>query len=145
MFESKYIIELIKGEITDKGYEHIINSISFLIHKYKWPNLIITSSDTFHNQKWIIDDIREFAHQYFEWVILKDKLKYLNKIPESYLSYYFTKMFFSFVSEKIKEQQQSIMLKVENAHLHKIFYRLGKNNNNYPDNSLLKPTHAHIL
>jgi hypothetical protein len=40
--------------------------------------------------------------------ITNGKLDYINKVPHEYLSYYFTQMLVSFVSNRIKEEQQKV-------------------------------------
>jgi len=106
MFKEEYIIELLSGKLSAKGYSSIINSISAMVHRYHWKKNIIVSGNT--NMDWSEDDIQELAQQFFEWTVSKEKLKYINKVPYEYVSYYFTQMFISFVSTKIKEEQQKL-------------------------------------
>jgi len=113
MFKTTYIYELLKGQLSEDGYRHLLNSISNYVRKYNWPKNIIISSEKNSSKFWTPDDINELSHQFFEFIILKDKLKYLNKIPESYLSYYFLQMLISFVADRIKLEQKKLGLSFE--------------------------------
>jgi hypothetical protein len=77
-----------------------------MVHKYHWPKSIVVSDNT--DNIWNQDDINELAHQFLEWILASEKLKYLDKIPTDYIAYYFTQMFVSYVANKIKEEQQKV-------------------------------------
>ncbi len=106
MFKEEYIIELLSGNLTEKGYSNIVGTIASMVRKYQWHKNIVVSENV--GVDWTIDDIQELSQQFFLWIIENDKLKYLNKIPYEYISYYFTQMFISFVSDRIKTEQQKI-------------------------------------
>ena len=106
MFNEEYILELLSGKLSTKGYSCIVNSISAMVHRYQWKKNIIVSGNT--NMDWSDDDIQELVQQFFEWITTNEKLKYISKVPYEYLSYYFSQMFISFVSTKIKEEQQKL-------------------------------------
>jgi hypothetical protein len=112
MFEVEYIYELVSGNLSEKGYRNIIAGIACMIRKYNWQKSIIISN-TGNFDYWSSDDIKELAHQFFEWAIIKRKFDYLNKIPESYLSYYFLQILISFVANRISEEQQKAGLSFE--------------------------------
>jgi hypothetical protein len=106
MFKEEYIIDLIYGKLTQKGYASIVSSIASMIRQYHWQkNIVVTDSS---GPDWTNDDIKELAQQFFEWIIANDKLKYVEKIPREYLAYYFTQMLVSFVANRIKEEQQKV-------------------------------------
>ena len=113
MFKPEYIIELIKGNLSEEGYAHFLMIVSTNIRKYKWPNFIVISDVKSNSKFWSSDEIKELTHQFFEWIITKGKLDNLNKIPESYLSYYFSQIFISFISYCIKNHQQNEGLSFE--------------------------------
>ena len=106
MFKEEYIIELLSGNLTEKGYSNIVGTIALMVRKYQWQKNIVVSENV--GVDWTIDDIQELSQQFFLWIIENDKLKYLDKIPYEYISYYFTQMFISFVSDRIKTEQQKI-------------------------------------
>ena len=106
MFKEEYILELLSGHLTMQGYNSIISTIGSMARHFNWPKNIIVSSSS--DMNWNSDDIKELAHQFFEWIIAKNKLAYVEKIPYEYLSFYFTQMLVSFVSNRIKEEQQKI-------------------------------------
>ncbi len=106
MFKEEYIIELLSGNLTEKGYSNIVGTIALMVRKYQWQKNIVVSENV--GVDWTIDDIQELSQQFFLWIIENDKLKYLDKIPYDYISYYFTQMFISFVSDRIKTEQQKI-------------------------------------
>lgn len=105
MFEIKYIRELLKGQLSEDGYTHFVRVVGFNIKKYRWPKSIILTEEIGDFYLWSQSDIKELAHQYFEWIIIKGKLKHCSKIPDSYLSYYFLQIFISFVADLIKQFQ----------------------------------------
>ena len=106
MFNEQYILELLSGELSVKGYASILGTISSLVKWNHWPKSIIVSGTT--DKEWAIEDIKELTQMYFEWVIVHHKLKYLSKIPYEYLPYYFTQMLISFIADRIKEEQQKV-------------------------------------
>lgn len=113
MFNPDFIHELIKGQLSQEGYVHFLKSTSFYVRRYNWPKSIIVSEETGRLSFWSQDDIKELTHQFFEWIFNKGKLIHLNKIPDSYLSYYFSQMLISFVASKIKQVQQKQGLSFE--------------------------------
>jgi hypothetical protein len=113
MFRYTYIKQLLNGQLTEDGYLHFVNVISFYIRKYNWPKLVIASIETKIPNYWSNDEIKEFSHNFFEWAIIKGKFEYLNKIPESYISYYFLQILVSFVANRIKEEQNKEGLNFE--------------------------------
>ena len=104
MFKEEYILDLLSGHLTQKGYASIVGSIATMVRRYQWQKNIIVSSN--NNSSWNEDDYLELSQQFFEWIITNEKLKYIDKVPYDYLSYYFTQMLVSFVSNRIKEEQQ---------------------------------------
>lgn len=108
MFKEEYLLELLSRKLTSRGYASILGTIASMVRKYQWKRNIIVSDHS--DNDWQSDDIKELSHQFFEWVISKNKIKYLSKVPFEYLSYYFTQMFISFVSTRIKEEQQKVGL-----------------------------------
>lgn len=113
MFKTDYINELIEGKLSYEGYKHYMNVISSFVRKYNWPKSINMSEETNASKFWSVDEIKELTHQFFEWSLCKGKLDYLNKIPENYLSYYFSQILISFVAYRIKEEQQKEGLSYE--------------------------------
>lgn len=104
MFKEKYILDLLSGHLTQKGYASIVGSIASMVRRYQWQKNIIVSGN--NDPNWCEDDYLELSQLYFEWIISNDKLKYIDKVPFEYLSYYFTQMFISFVANRIKKEQQ---------------------------------------
>ena len=106
MFKEEYIIDLISGKLTQKGYASIVSSIASMVRQYHWQKNIVVADNS--GPDWSNGDIKELAQQFFEWIIANDKLKYVEKIPREYLAYYFTQMLVSFVANRIKEEQQKV-------------------------------------
>lgn len=106
MFKENYILDLLSGQLTQKGYASIVGSIASMARKYNWQKNIIVSDSI--SSYWTDDDVKELTQQFFEWIIVNDKLRYINKVPFNYLAYYFTQMLISFVSNRIKEEQQKV-------------------------------------
>ena len=106
MFKEEYIIELISGRLTQKGYANIVSSVALMARRFNWQKNIVVS-DSF-GTCWNDDDVKELTQQFFEWIITNGKLDYIDKVPHEYLSYYFTQMLVSFVSNRIKEEQQKV-------------------------------------
>lgn len=113
MFKTEYINELSTGQLSNEGYKHFISVVSVFVRTYNWPKSIIVSSEINPSKYWSIDEIKELTHQFFEWSLSKGKFDYLNKIPENYLSYYFSQILISFVANRIKEEQQKEGLSYE--------------------------------
>jgi predicted transcriptional regulator len=113
MFNTNYIHELISCQLSIDGYKHFINTTSFFISKYNWPKSIIVSNVSNKTNFWSNEEIKELTHQFFDWSLSKGKFDNLNKIPESYLSYYFTQILISFIANRIKEEQQKEGLSFE--------------------------------
>jgi hypothetical protein len=113
MFKTEYINELLSGQLSNDGYKHFVSVVSDYVRKYNWPKLIILSGETNATKFWSIDEIKELTHQFFEWSLSKRKFDNLNKIPENYLSYYFSQILVSFVANRIKEEQQKEGLSFE--------------------------------
>ena len=106
MFKKEYIIELISGRLTQKGYANIVSSVALMARRFNWQKDIVVSES--FGTYWNDDDVKELTQQFFEWIITNGKLDYINKVPHEYLSYYFTQMLVSFVSNRIKEEQQKV-------------------------------------
>ena len=106
MFKEEYIIELISGRLTQKGYANIVSSVAFMARRFNWQKDIVVSES--FGTYWNDDDVKELTQQFFEWIITNGKLDYIDKVPHEYLSYYFTQMLVSFVSNRIKEEQQKV-------------------------------------
>jgi hypothetical protein len=106
MFNPAYISELLSGNLSNEGYKHFIIIISRFARKYNWPNSIIDSKEENVAGFWSGENIKELAHQFFDWAISKGKFDYLYKVPNDYLSYYFCQILISFVANKIKSEQQ---------------------------------------
>jgi hypothetical protein len=100
------------GNLSKKDYGSFLSCIAYYVRKYNWSKNII-ASETANSTYWSSDDIKELAHQFFEWAIIKRKFDYLNKIPKSYLSYYFLQILISFVANRISEEQQKAGLSFE--------------------------------
>lgn len=113
MFKTEYINELISGQLSNEGYKHFVSVVSGFVRKYNWPKSIIVSSETSTSKFWSVDQLMELTHQFFEWSLSKGKFDNLNKIPENYLSYYFSQILISFVASRIKEEQQKEGLSYE--------------------------------
>ena len=77
MFKEEYLLELLSGKLTSRGYANILGTITSMVRKYQWKKSIIVSD---HNDNdWQSDDIKELSHQFFEWIISKNKIKYCQK------------------------------------------------------------------
>lgn len=113
MFKTEYIYELTSGQLSNEGYKHLINTIASFIKKYNWQKFILGSNQVNSNSFWSSDEVKELTHQFLEWSLGKRKFEHLNKIPESYLSYYFSQILISFVANRIKEEQQKEGLSFE--------------------------------
>lgn len=103
MFKDYVIVELLSGNLSEESYLDILSTIGSMVNRYNWPKTIIVSDNP--SDRWEDDDIKELAHSYFGWLVDKEKLKYIAKIPQNYIGYYFAQMLVSFVSDRIKEEQ----------------------------------------
>lgn len=106
MFKKEYILDLLAGKLTEEGYRNILGSIAMMVQKYHWPKSIVVSDNI--DNHWNQGDVYELGHQFLEWILASEKLKYLDKIPKDYIPYYFTQMLVSFVANRIKDEQQKI-------------------------------------
>lgn len=113
MFKTNYIYELTSGRLSSEGYTHFISAVSYFVRKYNWPKSIIVVSEINTTKFWSSEEISELTHQFFEWSLSKGKFDSLNKIPESYLSYYFAQILVSFIANRIKAEQQKDGLSFE--------------------------------
>jgi len=113
MFKAEYIYEFISGQLSNDGYKNIVSVVSGYVRKYNWPKSIIVSSEKNEFKYWSVDEIKELTHQFFEWSLSKGKFDNLNKIPENYLSYYFSQILISFIANRIKEEQKKEGLSFE--------------------------------
>lgn len=112
MFKIECILQLISGNLTEKGYKHFLSGISTMVKKYRWiKNIVISEKPT--SEYWSVEDIKELVQQFFEYAITKNKFNYLEKVPENYLEYFFTQIFISFVANRIAEEQQKQGLSFE--------------------------------
>lgn len=112
MFKIEYILQLLSGNLTEKGYKSFLSGVSSLVKKYHWSrNVIISENPT--TDYWSAGDIKELTQQFFEYAIIKNKLSYLGKIPVNYLEYYFLQIFISFIATRISEEQQKHGLSFE--------------------------------
>ena len=139
MFKEEYLLELLSRKLTSRGYASILGTIASMVRKYQWKRNIIVSDHS--DNDWQSDDIKELSHQFFEWVISKNKIKYLSKVPFEYLSYYFTQMFISFVSTRIKEKCQELVQEIcqedyeEESHEYRTYVKSSMSDgNNWIDN-----------
>ena len=41
MFKEEYIIELLSGNLTEKGYSNIVGTIALMVRKYQWQKNIV--------------------------------------------------------------------------------------------------------
>lgn len=105
MFKIEHILQLLLGNLTEKGYKDFLSGVSAMVKKYRWSkNIIISDKPT--ADYWSASDIKELTQQFFEYAITKNKFSYLEKIPENYLEYYFSQIFISFIAIRISEEQQ---------------------------------------
>lgn len=112
MFKIEYILQLLSGNLTEKGYKSFLSGVSAMVKKYHWrKNIIISENPT--ADYWSAGDIKELTQQFFEYAITKNKFSYLERIPENYLEYYFSQIFISFIATRISEEQQKQGLSFE--------------------------------
>jgi len=105
-FNLKYINDLLSGNLSFEGYSHILSVLGYYTKLNKWPVSIVSSKSNFEN-KWGREDFEELTQQYFEWLLVKNKLTHIHKVPENYKAYYFLQLLMSFISDKITELQNS--------------------------------------
>ena len=73
MFKEKYILDLLSGHLTQKGYASIVGSIASMARHYSWQKNIIVSDTV--TTFWTDDDIKELTQQFFEWIVVNKKIK----------------------------------------------------------------------
>ena len=78
MFKEEYILDLLSGHLTQKGYASIVGSIASMVRGYQWQKNIIVSNN--NDSNWCDDDYLELSQQFFEWIISNDKLKFHTSI-----------------------------------------------------------------
>lgn len=105
-FNLKYINDLLNGTLTIEGYNHILSVIVYYSNYNNWPVNVIFPEKKF-DDRWEKADYEELLHQYFEWLLIKNKLSYIQKVPEAYRSYYLLQLLMSFFSDKIAEHQKT--------------------------------------
>ena len=105
-FNLKYINELLSGNLSLEGYSHILSVLGYYTKLNRWPVSIVSLKSNFEN-KWEQEDFKELTQQYFEWLLVKNKLTYIYKVPENYKVYYFLQLLISFISDKTTELQNS--------------------------------------
>lgn len=103
MFKDNDILELLSGNLSEESYINILSAVGSMVNRYNWPKEIIISRN--QSDRWEDEDIKELAHNYFEWLVVNNKLKYIENIPRNYIGYYFAQMLVSFISDRIKEEQ----------------------------------------
>lgn len=102
-FETNYINALLEGNLSLQGYNHFLKVIAYYVNKNNWPLTIIVSSSG--KRHWELTDFEELCQAYFEWMLSKNKLRYVSKVPIEYRSFYFLQLLISFISEKVNETQ----------------------------------------
>lgn len=105
-FDTKYINELLTGNLTVEGYNHILQVVVYFVKYNRWPVNIISpgkQSDSY----WTNEDYQEILHHFLEWLFIKGKLKYVHKVPVEYRGYYLLQLLMSFVADKVSEYQKS--------------------------------------
>ena len=115
MFAAKDINEFVFGNLSDDGYENMIRDIGFLVKKRNWKKIIIVSEEELYADYWTTDEIRELAHQFFTWAYSNKIPDSFEKIPQDDWTKYFTRIFNSFVADRISEEQQKKGLSYEKS------------------------------
>ena len=64
MFKEEYILDLLSGRLTPKGYASIVGSIASMVRRYQWQKNIIVSNN--NDSNWCDDDYLELSQQFFE-------------------------------------------------------------------------------
>ena len=59
MFKEEYILDLLSGHLTQKGYASIVGSIASMVRQYHWQKTIVVSDNSAPD--WSSDDIKELA------------------------------------------------------------------------------------
>lgn len=54
MFKEEYLLELLSGKLTSRGYANILGTITSMVRKYQWKKSIIVS-DHNDNDLWGIE------------------------------------------------------------------------------------------
>ena len=105
-FNINYINDLLIGRLSLEGYNHILSVVGYYIKLNQWPvNIVMPGKN--RDSRWEKEDYEELLQQYFEWLLVKGKLNYIHKVPDSYRSYYFLQLLMSFISDKISEYQKT--------------------------------------
>ena len=77
MFKEEYLLELLSGKLTSRGYANILGTITSMVRKYQWKKSIIVSD---HNDNdWQSDDIKELSHQSLSGLYPKIRLSICQK------------------------------------------------------------------
>ncbi|MCB0708930.1 MAG: hypothetical protein KDC15_06020 [Chitinophagaceae bacterium] len=105
-FNINYINDLLNGKLSLEGYNHIMSVVGYYTKINQWPVSVIMPEKN-RDSRWEKEDYEELVQQYFEWLLVKGKLNYVHKVPDSYRSYYFLQLLMSFVSDKIAEYQKT--------------------------------------
>jgi len=105
-FKINYISDLLNGKLSLEGYNHILSVVGYYTKLNQWSVSVIMTEKN-RDSKWEKEDYEELLQQYFEWLLVKGKLNYIHKVPDSYRSYYFLQLLMSFISDKIAEYQKT--------------------------------------
>jgi len=105
-FNINYINDLLNGILSLEGYNHILSVVGYYTKLNQWSVSVIMPEKN-RDSKWEKEDYEELVQQYFEWLMVKGKLNYVHKVPDSYRSYYFLQLLMSFISDKIAEYQKT--------------------------------------
>lgn len=105
-FNIDYINDLLNGKLSLEGYNHILSVVGYYTKLNQWPVSIVVPEKN-RDSRWEKEDYEELIQQYFEWLLVKGKLNYVHKVPDSYRSYYFLQLLISFISDKISEYQKT--------------------------------------
>lgn len=105
-FNINYINDLLNGKLSLEGYNHILSVVGYYTKLNQW-SVSIVMPERNRDSRWEKEDYEELVQQYFEWLLVKGKLNYVHKVPESYRSYYFLQLLMSFISDKIAEYQKT--------------------------------------
>jgi hypothetical protein len=105
-FSINYINDLLNGKLSLEGYNHILSVVGYYTKLNQWSVSVIMPEKN-RDSKWEKEDYEELVQQYFEWLLVKGKLNYIHKVPDSYRPYYFLQLLMSFISDKIAEYQRT--------------------------------------
>jgi len=114
MKKADYIFDLAKGKMSLNGYEYFVSLVKFYTYKFNWPKTILeenVSTDTF----WTDEEVISLTHQLLLFILEKGKLKHYQKIPESYIEYYFKTIIVSYVANRIRELQNKTGLSFDDT------------------------------